>query len=52
MDAARPIPPRSRAAFLREAAAELEKHELLGPGLVARVCAKVQRQYVAPAQLP
>jgi hypothetical protein len=46
MDCARPLAPRDRAEFLREVAAELRKFELLGPGLVARVCAKLQRQYL------
>jgi hypothetical protein len=47
MDCARPLAPRDRAEFLREAAAELERYELLGVGLVARVCAKIQRRYLA-----
>ena len=48
MDAAQPLAPRDRAEFLREATAELEKYELLGPGLVARVVAKLQRQHLNP----
>jgi hypothetical protein len=30
--------------FLRDVAAELQKYELLGPGIVGRVCSKMQRQ--------
>ena len=42
--------PRDRDQFLRDDAAELAKHELLGPGLVARVVAKAQRRYFDPPQ--
>ena len=38
MEAARPIPPRDRDAFLRDVAAELAKYPELGPGVVGRVC--------------
>ena len=46
MDAARPIPPRSRDQFLRDVALELAKHPEIGPGIVARVCSKVQKVYL------
>ena len=48
MEAARPIRPRDRNQFLRDVAAELEKHELLGQGLVTRICSKLQHQHLAP----
>jgi hypothetical protein len=50
-DRATPLAPRDRGEFLREVATELENHEMLGPGLVARVCARLQRQYYFPARL-
>ena len=34
MDSARPLPAQARYQFLREVAAELAKHESLGPGIV------------------
>ena len=43
MDAARPIPPHQRDAFLRDVFDELGKYEVLGPGIIGRVTAKVQR---------
>jgi hypothetical protein len=48
IDAARPIPPRDRSAFLRDVVAELQKCPELGPGIIGRVVAKVQRQHLAP----
>ena len=49
MDAARPIPPRSRDQFLCEVASELAKHDELGPGLVGRVVRDLQPRFlVAP----
>jgi len=51
MEAARPIDPRCRDQFLRDVAAELAKYELLGPGIVGRVVAKVQRAHLSPPSL-
>jgi hypothetical protein len=48
MQAARPIDPRERDQFLRGVAAELAKYEVLGPGVIGRVVAKIQRQHLAP----
>ncbi|MBR0730376.1 hypothetical protein JQ595_16615 [Bradyrhizobium japonicum] len=48
MDAARPIHPRERNAFLDAVAVELAKYSELGPGIVARVCAQFQRKHLAP----
>ena len=46
--AARPIPPCDRDGFLRDVAAELARYPELGPGIIARVTAKLQRQHLAP----
>jgi hypothetical protein len=48
--AAAPIHPNQRHAFLQALAAELEKHAVVGPGLVHRLAAEVQRRYVIEAQ--
>jgi hypothetical protein len=48
MEAARPIPARDRDAFLRDCAAELQKYEVIGPGIIARITAKIQRQHLNP----
>jgi hypothetical protein len=48
MAAAAPIHPRERDQFLRDVAAELSKHLEIGPGVVGRVTAKIQRQHLAP----
>jgi hypothetical protein len=48
MQAARPIDPRERDQFLRDVAVELSKYELLGPGVIDRAVAKVQKQHLAP----
>jgi hypothetical protein len=48
MTAAAPIPPRDRDQFLRDVASELSRHPELGPGIVGRVTAKIQRQHLAP----
>ena len=37
MEAARPIPPRDRDAFLRDVASELGKYQKIGSGLIGRV---------------
>lgn len=46
-DRATPLAPRDRGEFLREVAIELENHEHLGPGLVSRICARLQRRFVS-----
>jgi hypothetical protein len=51
MEAARPIPARDRDQFLRDVAAELAKYPELGPGVVGRVVAKIQRQPLNPPSL-
>jgi hypothetical protein len=47
MTTAAPIPRGERDQFLRDVAAELAKYEVVGPGIVARVCAGAQRRYFA-----
>ncbi len=44
--AAAPIHPLQRSAFLQALAKELELHPIVGPGLVHRLAADVQRRYV------
>jgi len=44
VEAARPIHPRERDAFLRAVAVELGRYPELGPGVIGRVVAKVQRE--------
>jgi hypothetical protein len=48
MDAARPIPARDRGAFLADVAAELSRYEVIGPGVIHRVTARLQRAHLAP----
>jgi hypothetical protein len=48
--AARPIAIERRDAFLQQVAAELRGREI-GPGLVARICRELQRQFFAPPDL-
>jgi hypothetical protein len=48
MDCARPLAPRDRHQFLIDLASELGKFELLGEGIVARTCARLQRAYLMP----
>jgi hypothetical protein len=45
MEAARPITVADRDAFLKDVAAELGQHEVVGPGLLHRIISKVQRRY-------
>jgi hypothetical protein len=45
MSAARPLDPWRRDAFLQEVASSLSRCGELGPGLVHRVIAQVQRQF-------
>jgi hypothetical protein len=44
--AAAPIHPQQRGAFLQALAKELERHPVIGPGLVHRCASELQRRYV------
>jgi hypothetical protein len=46
--ACRPLPAQNRDAFLRDLATALEGHRELGPGIVFRTIAVVQRKYFDP----
>ena len=50
MQAAGPIHPQQRDDFLRSLAAELRHHPVVGPGLVHRLAADLQRGYVVEAR--
>jgi hypothetical protein len=50
MQAAKPVPAPDRDAFLKDVAAELGQHEVVGPGLLHRVISEVQRRYIAPRE--
>jgi hypothetical protein len=45
MQAAAPIAPSRRDAFLRSLAVELEWHEVIGPGVVFRCAAALQKTF-------
>ena len=47
MQAAKPVAVPDRDAFLKDVAAELGQHEVVGPGLLHRVIREVQRRYIA-----
>ena len=47
MQAAKPVPAPDRDAFLKDVAAELGQHEVVGPGFLHRVISEVQRRYIA-----
>ena len=47
MQAAKPVPVPDRDAFLKDVAAALGQHEVVGPGLMHRVISEVQRRYIA-----
>jgi hypothetical protein len=51
MAAARPLDPDLRDPFLRAVANALQGREVIGPGLVARVCAELQREFFHPPDL-
>jgi hypothetical protein len=51
MSAARPLPVERRDALLQQVAAELAGCGEIGPGVVHRVCAEVQRQFFEPPDL-
>jgi hypothetical protein len=44
--AAAPVHPQQRSAFLQALAKELELHPIIGPGLVHRLAAELQRRDV------
>jgi hypothetical protein len=48
--AARPIHPLQRDDFLRSLAAELAQHPVIGPGLVHRLAADLQRRFMVEAR--
>jgi hypothetical protein len=48
LNLARPLSPQQREIFFERVAAELGVLPVLGPGLVARVCAKIQRELIDP----
>ena len=50
--AAAPIHPRQRDAFLKALAEELERHPVIGPGVVHRCAADLQRRFGVEAQHP
>jgi hypothetical protein len=45
MNACRPIAPERRDAFLHAVANALQGREVIGPGLIARVCAELQGEF-------
>lgn len=45
MQAAQAIPAPDRDAFLKEVAAELGQHEVIGPGLLHRIIREAQQRY-------
>jgi hypothetical protein len=50
MAAAEPIHPQQRGDFLQALAVELERQPVVGPGLVHRLAADLQRRYVVEAR--
>ena len=46
MEAAKPLAVQNRDGFLRDVAAELSQHEVVGPGLLHRIISEVQRRYI------
>jgi hypothetical protein len=51
MSACQPLRPSDRSAFLQSVAAELAKYPMVGPGIIARVCAQTQRKFFDPPNL-
>jgi hypothetical protein len=49
MHAAAPIHPLQRDAFLKALAVELERHPVVGPGVVHRCAAELQKTFVVAA---
>ena len=50
-DAARPIAVNRRDDFLQAVAASLRRCEVIGPGVVHRICVEVQREHFDPPAL-
>jgi hypothetical protein len=48
MSAAAPLHPSQRHEFLQDVVAELQRYEVLGPGIIGRVVRDVQRQHMQP----
>ena len=48
--AARPIAVNRRDDFLQAVAASLRRLEVIGPGVVHRICAEVQREHFDPPE--
>jgi hypothetical protein len=48
MAAAAPLQPRDRDQFLRDVASELARYPEVGPGVIHRVVAKIQRAHLNP----
>ena len=51
VEAARPLEPNARAAFVEAVAVELARHPVIGDGTVGRVVREVQRQHFSPPSL-
>jgi hypothetical protein len=49
--AARPLAVNRRDVFLQAVAASLRRCEVIGPGVVHRICAEVQREHFDPPDL-
>jgi hypothetical protein len=49
--AARPLARHQRDAFLQAVADELARSGQVGPGVVFKVCAAVQRRFLAPSDM-
>ena len=45
IETAKPLAALDRDAFFKDVAAELGRHEVLGPGLLHRIVSEVQRRY-------
>ena len=48
--AAAPIHPQHRGEFLQALAGEIERHPVIGPGLVHRIAADLQHRYAVTAR--
>jgi hypothetical protein len=51
LSAIRPLDPDLRDPFLRAVASALQGQTVIGPGVVARTCAELQRQFFHPPDL-
>jgi hypothetical protein len=51
MAAARPLDVARRDAFLQQVASALQSCREVGPGVVARTCAELQRQFFDPPEV-